>query len=86
MQWLIPAVYLIFCKLHFIKQFLEKLFRKKYMNQQDKGQSEWQRFTLPLIILNNPSNKDKKSTNKNRNIYESIFEDKCVFDEFPPYY
>lgn len=52
------------------------------MNQQDKGQSESQRFALPFIILNNPSNKDKKSTNKNRNIYESIFEDKCVFDEF----
>ncbi len=54
------------------------------MNQQDKGQSESQIFALPLFMLNNPSTKDKKSTNKNRNIYESIFEDKCVFDEFRP--
>ena len=36
------------------KQFLEKLFRKKYMNQQDKGQSESQRFALPLYHIEQP--------------------------------
>lgn len=52
------------------------------MNQQIKDKVNRKDSLCPFIILNNPSNKDKKSTNKNRNIYESIFEDKCVFDEF----
>lgn len=38
------------------------------MNQQDKGLSESQIFALPFFTLNNPSTKDKKSTNKNKHL------------------